>query len=259
MFQSKKQQIPICIAGMHRSGTSMVTRLLNLCGVYLGPEAVMSATGSDNEAGFWEHRDFVALNDAILALLGGGWDFPPVAEPGWEWRDDLAPLRQRAAQLIGELSSHGICGWKDPRNSLTLPFWKRSIPDVKTVVCLRHPCEVADSLFSRSFSSRAFGFNLWLTYNRGLLSNTKAADRIVTHYEAYFYEPQEELRRVLRWLNIAVPASAIDNACATISTGLRHNRISAKEADCPVQPAELAACYKRLCEEAGPVYKGSAT
>ena len=32
----------ICIAGMHRSGTSMITRLLNLCGLYLGPKTELS-------------------------------------------------------------------------------------------------------------------------------------------------------------------------------------------------------------------------
>ena len=28
----------VCILGMHRSGTSLVSRVLNVLGVYLGPE-----------------------------------------------------------------------------------------------------------------------------------------------------------------------------------------------------------------------------
>jgi hypothetical protein len=53
--------MPICIAGMHRSGTSMIARLLNLCGLYLGPEAELDAIGFDNKAGFWENPHFVQL------------------------------------------------------------------------------------------------------------------------------------------------------------------------------------------------------
>ncbi len=34
--ETKKNDV-ICIIGMHRSGTSMVARLLNLCGLDLGP------------------------------------------------------------------------------------------------------------------------------------------------------------------------------------------------------------------------------
>src|SRR5215475_14037560 len=98
--------MPICIAGMHRSGTSMVARLLNLCGVYLGPDAELSAAASDNEAGFWENPRFVKLNEDALSLLGGGWDLAPDAVEGWESRDDLIKLQQDAADLIDRFQTH---------------------------------------------------------------------------------------------------------------------------------------------------------
>ena len=68
---------PICVAGMHRSGTSMVARLLSLCGLYLGPDKELSRGAPDNTEGFWEHPDFVRLNDQLLALVDAGWDLPP--------------------------------------------------------------------------------------------------------------------------------------------------------------------------------------
>src|SRR5262249_23640698 len=67
----------VCIAGMHRSGTSMVARLLNLCGLYLGEDEDLMPSAADNPEGFWENLHFVDLNEKILSALQGGWDMPP--------------------------------------------------------------------------------------------------------------------------------------------------------------------------------------
>lgn len=42
----------ICIGEMYRSGTSMVTRLLHLCGLYLGQEHDLMFPASDDRNGF---------------------------------------------------------------------------------------------------------------------------------------------------------------------------------------------------------------
>jgi hypothetical protein len=81
-FRCKGVGMPICIAGMHRSGTSMVARLLNLCSLYLGPETELVGAAPGNEEGFWENGLFVRLNEDALAQLGGGWDLPPAMTEG---------------------------------------------------------------------------------------------------------------------------------------------------------------------------------
>ncbi|HZS16634.1 MAG TPA: hypothetical protein VFA51_01750, partial [Candidatus Udaeobacter sp.] len=77
MKNSADTQTAICIAGAHRSGTSMLTRLLHSCGLYLGSKDELMAAQADNPDGFWEHLGFVALNDELLSQLGGAWDLPP--------------------------------------------------------------------------------------------------------------------------------------------------------------------------------------
>ena len=62
-------QNAICIAGAHRSGTSMLTRLLHRCGLYLGEEKDMMPAAADNPDGFWENVRFVKINDEILNVL----------------------------------------------------------------------------------------------------------------------------------------------------------------------------------------------
>ena len=80
----------------------MLTRLLQTCGLYLGPEDELMPAQADNPDGFWEHLEFVALNDELLNALGGAWDLPPsrnenVAQAG------LDPLRMKARLLIGRI------------------------------------------------------------------------------------------------------------------------------------------------------------
>ena len=243
----------LCIAGMHRSGTSLVARLLNFAGVHLGPESELMAATAANPDGYWENIEFVKLNDQILAELGSRWDVPRPLPEGWEADERMHPLRSRAQDLIERFTGHEPWGWKDPRNSLTVPFWRQMIPGLKVVVCVRNPLEVAWSLREREWASEAFGLNLWLTYYQRLLPAVGPADRVVTHYEAFFYDTGAELRRVLDSLGIPASERAIEDACSMISASLRHNRATTQDLVDAGIGADIVECYEAMCAEAGPV------
>src|SRR5262245_32561331 len=107
----------ICVAGMHRAGTSMVARLLNLCGVWLGPDDELVPAAPDNPAGFWEHVSFVGLNEILLAAAGGTWDRPPARPAGWADAPRLDEMVLAGRELATRLAAAGPWAWKDPRNS----------------------------------------------------------------------------------------------------------------------------------------------
>jgi hypothetical protein len=245
----------ICVAGMHRSGTSLVARLLSLCGVYLGSPENLSRSAPDNQGGFWENPAFVELNDNLLAMVHAGWDFPP-SEFEWEPRPELAASLAKATQLVEDSAVHQRWGWKDPRNSLTLPFWLRLIPNLKVIICLRNPLEVARSLSVRNGTSLAFGLNLWRSYNLAVCSFVAQQDRLVTHYEAYFFDPRGELRRVLDFLSIPASDTEIAQACLTATSDLRHHRIPGELLAAQSSP-QITELYSELCAEAGPVFQAS--
>src|SRR5438128_732386 len=113
--------MPVCIAGMHRSGGSLITRALYDCGLDLGRPDDLLGPSIQNREGFWENRRFRDLNEDLLRALGGGWDYPP-APGGWEG-DAVQELAAQAVALLDEFAYHEPWGWKDPRNCLTLPFW----------------------------------------------------------------------------------------------------------------------------------------
>src|SRR5579859_5904043 len=111
----------ICILGMHRSGTSLITRLVNLLGVSLGPDEHLMKPLPDNPMGFWENQLLTDMNDEILSRLGGSWHHPPEFYSSWENAATIADLRQRARALLNEdFGAAKLWGWKDPRNCLTL-------------------------------------------------------------------------------------------------------------------------------------------
>lgn len=247
------EPVIVCVAGMHRSGTSMVARMIHTCGVYFGPERILAQSLPDNERGFWENVDFVTLNDALLQELGGTWDAPPPLTGTWN-NARLGPLRDRALDLISRLSGLKQWGWKDPRTSLTLPFWKQLIPKLKMVICLRNPLEVVQSLVRRGSSADDSLLELWLTYNRKLMAAVPPEDRVITHYSAYFHDPLKELRRVLGFLGIPVSDEAVELACATVSDALRH-QVAIEELTETGLPHEVVEQYLAMCSEAGPIFK----
>lgn len=243
--------MPICITGMHRSGTSMVARLLNLCGLYLGPQENMMPPKPDNPKGFWENMDFAALNESILLHLGGRWNSPPpFTKDGWELDPMLIPLSNKARELTREFTDHEPWGWKDPRTSLTLPFWNHLLPNLKLVICLRNPLAVAHSLQKRNKFSEFHGIGLWQSYNQSLLTAARSKQYVITHYDAYFNDPKIELFRVLDWLGWQVPAEAVGRACKTISSSLRNNRFTTKQLMNAGAPSEVLTLYRDMCAEA---------
>ena len=237
----------------------MITRLLHLCGLYLGPEDdLMPPHARDNPAGYWENQRFAELNDTLLETLGGSWNHPPAVAQAWWKQPSLETLRQRARTLIADFEDHACWGWKDPRNCLTLPFWLDLIPDLKVVLCLRNPLEVVLSL-SRGEETRLLSSQdslaLWQTYHERILGTLQPAAFITTHYASYFYDSQAELQRVLNALDLKVPEEAILQARATIQPGLRHMIYVGQQLPADGVPRRVAQRYMMLCTQSGPVYQ----
>ena len=227
----------------------MLTRLLHGCGLYLGPKDALMPPQADNPDGFWEHLGFVALNDELLSDLGGAWDLPPKPDENFTGVR-LDPLRLKARLLIEKFDSARVWGWKDPRNSLTLPFWEQLLPGLKTVVVVRNPLEVAHSMRERNGTSYSFGLRLWEIYNRRLIETSSGKDRLVTHYDFFFQEPASELRRITDF--IGLPDAKTGNVAALVAPRKRHTHFTIEQLiDARVAP-EAIDLYRALLAEASP-------
>jgi hypothetical protein len=197
---------PVCVLGFGRSGTSLTMRLLHLLGVEIGPPEDLLAPGeADNPRGSWEPRWMVELNDEILDKLGTVWWHPLPAASGWERSPDFDELRERARGLLKEkFGAAPLWGWKDPRTTLTLPFWKDLVPDAKYVICLRNPADAISSiqrLPDPELSIGAWG-DLWLEYTARALRETRGCPRALVFYEDFFRDAQGQVAAMASLLGL---------------------------------------------------------
>jgi GT2 family glycosyltransferase/glycosyltransferase involved in cell wall biosynthesis len=237
-----KQDV-VCIAGAHRSGTSMLTRLLHQCGLDLGPEGDLMPAASDNPDGFWENLRFVQLNDEILNTVGAAWDLPPWQEETFN-RAGLQPMRAKAQLLIERFQGTPVWGWKDPRNCLTLLFWRSLLPGLKTIVMVRNPLEVAYSMHKRNGTSYALGLRLWEIYNRRLLAETRPEERVIVHYQAFFEEPETELKKVATFAGL----EGKETAAALVAVNRRHTAFTIEQMIDAGVSGEIVALYRSLID-----------
>ena len=258
--------MPICVLGMHRSGTSMMMQMLGKCGVYLGDDKRTSRPGDhDNPLGYWENPSFRKLNDRILSTLGGDWKIPPYLSQGWQVEDErVAPMKEEAHALVSKMDRHALWGWKDPRNSLTLPFWRSIVPDLKCVILVRNPVQVAQSLQSRIDQGPPrsdYGLEfydalaLWGLYYRQILSDLNDDDTfVVVHYESLLTRPLVELRRIDETLQLDLDPEKMKRAAEIPDPALFRSLAPAERLNSP-ENAPVRFAYEDMCQMAGPAYK----
>ncbi len=199
----------VSVVGMHRSGTSLVTRILNLLGVGLGPDdQLMSPHAEDNPTGYWENQAIVDLNDELLAALGGSWDNPPRLGAGWEFGDIPMSYRSPARALVGPVvDGSAVAGWKDPRMSVLLPFWKTVVPVTSTVLLVRHPFQVAASLATRDRMHSEDAARLWTRHTVDGWRNH--SNRIVVNFDAVVEDPAYCAAHLAAFLGLEEPSAAV--------------------------------------------------
>ena len=179
----------LIVLGMHRSGTSSVTRLLNLAGAYFGPEGIATEANDENPKGFWERRDVRAVCDGLLH--GGGFDWWQVADLDLERIDADVREQQLAAfrRIVLEMDAHRPWVMKEPRLSLLLPILRPELEAPVFVHVVREPLEIAESLHSRNGFPVPVGLALWELYTRHGLAATADEPRVHVTYGDLMADP----------------------------------------------------------------------
>ncbi len=222
----------IMVLGMHRSGTSALTRAISLLGAEL-PNDLLGAN-STNPTGHWEPLKLIELHDQMLAEAGSRWD---------DWRSfDLGDLpkaraqfyRVEIARLIDEeYGDAGLLVLKEPRISRFVPLYasifKSMNIDLQYVLASRNPLAVVASLGKRDRSTPGFGALLWLRHELEAERSTRGAPRVFVSYEAMMRNWRPTLDKITATLPVAWPraveeaASEID---AYISSDHQHHALS---------------------------------
>ena len=232
---------PVLIIGMHRSGTSMLTRFIHESGVFIGKKGKM---GPNSEAFFFQR-----INEWMLFQKGATWDSTNNLKFNSKFTNDnlvdvvnnrLQPIIHTRNYLdYKDLVSNGNLlecnfnwGWKDPRTTFTLPVWQKIYPEAKILHIYRNPVDVAQSLRKRAIMQEMSfrpniktrlkenlligknqytgsfnvmnlynGFKLWSLYVNKALQYEGA---LHIKYEDLLQSPQPTLSKIIRSVNLEV-------------------------------------------------------
>jgi hypothetical protein len=213
---------------MHRSGTSLLTRVINLLGPALCREDDLYAA-PDRPTGHWESTSLVAFNDKLLNLLGGTSTAPLSPVIGWESRPDVAALYNEAYRVFKWAHPTDVWVWKDPRTCLTLPFWRQVLPPTPVAVYVhREPLEVVCSLQHRDGFGKAHCIALWERYTRSALRGAAGMPLAAVRFADLVAEPAAAVARLradLADLGVPVRAST-DQAAGFVAAERAVNRQS---------------------------------
>ncbi|QKE65042.1 glycosyltransferase [Aquipseudomonas campi] len=219
----------LVVLGMHRSGTSALTRGLQVLRVSLG-DNLMPAFEGNNSKGFWEDLEIVALNDALLAELGMNWHSLGSLQREHDWAGLLGhPLAAQAeAYLQAQTEQYPLLGLKDPRMTRLLPFWleifRRCSVEPIFLISSRDPISVSRSLEKRDDFLPGKSYFLWLEHVLPALLNTTGYRRLVVDFDKLLEQPTRELKRIARLAGLQQPADAELKIYqeSFLESGLRH-------------------------------------
>lgn len=248
----------ILIAGMHRSGTSALARVLNLLGADTG-SGLLPAVHGDNESGYWELREVVALNNECLEHFGLSWqESHPMPEA---WLDDpwLDRWSQRVTALIDcKFPDTALFTIKDPRLSRLLPVWRRVLGHAGirplVIIMLRHPLEVTASLLRRADNTLTTtdAHRLWIRYTADAATASRNCPNSWVRYDSVLGSWRKELRRIATDLGINWPVG-MDSAALEIQSfldpQLQHQRAAQQIVDLDNDAMEHScALYSQLVQ-----------
>jgi glycosyltransferase involved in cell wall biosynthesis len=194
----------LVVLGMHRSGTSALTRVLNLCGAFL-PDNKRPAKLNNNDKGFWEPEEIIHLNERLLKSFGA-----TSLDAQFNLADKMylhADFIDDAAMLLkSEYGGQPLILIKDPRMCLFARWWDEAIHKAGYEPCyvipLRNPLEVAASLEARDSLPMEAGLALWLHYFNEADAATRESRRVFATYTDMMSDWRRCLSRISTALDI---------------------------------------------------------
>lgn len=211
------KNLPVILCGMHRSGTSLLSRVLSELDVFMGEDLEINH----------ESLSFLHLNDELLKYAHSFWD---QVEGAYHFFNNKKAVNQAAEiarnQFMGKKfnkkffgSNKGeLWGWKDPRNTITFPIWLRVFREAKIIFVYRNAVDSVASIVRReynqnlditvpAYSSRCLNhkaaFGIWEDYNNFFLRHKEVIPQnnlLEIKYEDFLNNPETHVSQLASFL-----------------------------------------------------------
>lgn len=236
LAQGGLSRAPIIVMGMHRSGTTIITKLLENAGVFMGARL----------SGNRESRAIQDANRQIFDYFRAGWLDPEgvprpeillngfdglCSEIAWRLTDDISKYFFEAMPY-----KNVAWGFKDPRSSVTAGLFLRLFPTAKAIFIHRNVEDVALSVLNRELKKRekfpaaAAGIRFedpvvlltraikaWEVYNeRSIAILPHFSSHVTISYEDMVVSPYVILRKGFAKVGVEISDAVI--SCAGVSS-----------------------------------------
>ena len=217
----------IVVIGMHRSGTSAITKSLECAGVDLGNK-LMPPGPNENDLGFFEDIDIVQFNENLLKECGKNWyDTQKIDYFDTERLIRNGYLLQGIELLRNKIHASNYFGFKDPRTAALLPFWEQIFAtfefEVFFLLATRNPLSIVRSLQQRNEFEPEQGYYLWINYILQSLSFLKNKNFISVNYDKLLADPHTQVMRIASLIGNNIDYNLLEQYCKQfLRTNLRH-------------------------------------
>jgi hypothetical protein len=239
------KQACILVAGMHRSGTSALSGVLSMLGVYLGSNEMPG--DKYNQKGYFENNNLVPLSEDLLDAVGSKWDDIFFNEDKTQilLKQDITPLK---SQIEGEFKECELFAIKDPRIAFLIPVYKSILEelgiDIKVIIPFRNPLEVASSLRERDGMSIEKGVLLWLCHFLLVEKHSRGLDRVFISFDSLVSDTENVVESMSKKLSIDFNTKYADRKeqiNAFLEPGLKHHNLALESL-----PDEVAEIVKEI-------------
>lgn len=232
---------------MHRCGTSVVAKTLFELGLDLGVSEQFLPANESNPLGYFENQWLsYQVNDVLLEHFSGSWKSPPDFPHDWLEIESVKRLEEDVRQFARANFSGSHWGWKDPRSSLLLPFWKRVFPQTRHIICLRNPLDVAASLQVREDMPISAAIKLWKHYVTSALFETEDSERLVLFFEDVITNSHTTIRRLANFCDLGIPPSMLEAESGVFPELNHHGQSLDRENDAGSEFIEELSYYHGL-------------
>jgi len=231
---------------MHRSGTSLVTRIFYLMGCDLGNPESFYPPDSWNPDGYFEQKDIHKINMPLVNGMFGKFSYFSLPST-----DTILKRGRKMSNLIKDtyLKYNGVLV-KETRFCLTMPAWiAEGAKFEKVIICLRHPFEVANSIQKRNHTILKHGYYLFNVHNERILQHTQQANSkiwIVSYANLLKKDhAQNEIEGALDFMEIKYSKEDLDQCLRKI---IRSPRNKIKDLNVKL-PTKTNLIYQNLLEQ----------
>lgn len=197
----------ILVLGMHRSGTSLFTGLLNDNGIPVGKQLLEPL--EENPRGFFELKDIYYLNEELLKSLNTAWDNVKEIDVFALEKHLLDSFKEKLKIILNaNFADEDFFVLKDPRISILFDFYfsvfKNLEIEVVPILVRRDIWEIVKSINKRNSLSLIYSYALTKFYLNSTIKylNKYKLKYLTIDYSEILKNPKNEIIKVFRELSI---------------------------------------------------------